>query len=81
MEGNQYAAGEEWGALSDRSRKNEAAEPKQKRCSVVAVPGDQSKIQCYKEQHCIGTWNVRPMNQDMVKQETARLNINIFRNQ
>ena len=41
------------------------------------VSGGKSKIQYYKEQYCIGTWNVRSMNQgkfDMVKQEMARLN-------
>ena len=46
------------------------------------VTGDRSKIQCYKEQYCIGTWNVRYINQDileMVKQEMARVNIDILR--
>ena len=45
------------------------------------VSGCESKVQCCKEQCCIGTWNVRSMNQsnlDMVKQEMARLNINIL---
>jgi len=37
-------------------------EPKQKQCPVVDVTGDGSKVQCYKEQYCIGTWNVRFMN-------------------
>ena len=40
-----------------------------------------SKAQCYKEQYCIGTWNVRSMNQGklkVVKQEMARVNINIL---
>ena len=44
------------------------------------VTGDGSKIQCCKEQYCIGTWNVRSMNQgklEVVKQEMARVNINI----
>ena len=43
------------------------------------MTGDRSKVQSCKEQYCIGTWNVRPMNQgklDMVKQEMARVNIN-----
>ena len=43
--------------------------------------GDGSKVRCYKEQYCIGTWNVRPTNQgklDIVKQETARVNIDIL---
>ena len=45
------------------------------------VTGDGSKDQCCKEQYCIGTWNVRSMNQgtlEMVKQETARMNIDIL---
>ena len=45
------------------------------------VTGDGSKVQCYKEQYCIGTWNVRSMNQgklDVVKQEMARVNIDIL---
>ena len=45
------------------------------------VTGDGSKVQCCKEQHCIGTWNGRSMNQGklkVVKQEIARMNINIL---
>ena len=45
------------------------------------VSGGENKVQCCKEQYCIGTWNVRSMNQgklNMVKQETARLNIYIL---
>ena len=45
------------------------------------VTGDRSKVQCYKEQYCIGTWNVRSMNQsklEVVKQEMARMNVNIL---
>ena len=41
------------------------------------VTGDGSKVQCCKEQHIIGTWNVRSMNQgklEVVKQEMARVN-------
>ena len=43
--------------------------------------GDGSKLQCCKEQYCIGTWNVRSMNQgklEVVKQEMARVNVNIL---
>ena len=43
--------------------------------------GDGSQVSCCKEQYCIGTWNVRSMNQDkleVVKQETARVTINIL---
>ena len=57
-------------------------ESKQKQCAVVAVTGDGSKVQCCKEQYCIGIWNVRSMNQGklkVVKQEMARVNINILR--
>ena len=45
------------------------------------MSGGESKVQCYKEQYCIGTWNVKSMNQgklDIVKQEMARVNINIL---
>ena len=45
------------------------------------VTGDGSKVRCCKEQYCIGTWNVRSMNQGkskVVKQETARANIDIL---
>ena len=55
-------------------------EPKQKQHSVVDVTGDRSKVRCRKEQYCIGTWNVRSMNQgklEVVKQEIARVNIYI----
>ena len=44
--------------------------------------GGKSKARCYKEQYCTGTWNARSMNQcklDVVKQEMARVNINILR--
>ena len=44
------------------------------------VTGDGSKVLCYKEQYCIGTWTVRSMNQgklEVVKQEMARVNIDI----
>ena len=46
------------------------------------VTGDGSKVQCCKEQYCIGTQNVRSMNQgklEVVKQEMARVNIDILR--
>ena len=45
------------------------------------VTGDGSKVQCCKEQNCIGTWNVRSMNQgtlEVVNQEMARVNIDIL---
>ena len=76
--GAQYAPGEEW---RNNSRKNEEMEPKRKQHSVVDVTGDGSKVLCCKEQYCIGTWNVRSMNQGklgVVKQETAGVNIDIL---
>ena len=56
-------------------------EPKQKQHLVVNVTGDRSKIRCCKEQYCIGTWNVRSMNQgklEAVKQEMARVKVDIL---
>ena len=59
LAGAQHATGDQW---RNNSRKNEETEPKQKQYSVVDVTGDGSKVQCCKEQYCIGTWNVRSMN-------------------
>ena len=58
--GAQYATGDQW---RNNSRKNEGMEPKQKEYPVVDVTDDRSKVRCCKEQYCIGTWNVRSMNQ------------------
>ena len=47
----------------------------------MGVTGDRSKVRCGKEQYCIGTWNVRSMNQgklEVVKQEIARVNVDIL---
>ena len=76
--GVQYATGDQW---RNNSRKNEGMEPKQKQYPVVDVTDDRSKIQCCKEQYCIGIWNVRSMNQgklEVVKQEMARMKVNIL---
>ena len=62
--GPQYTTGEEW---RSNTRKKEETEPKQKQQPVVDVIGDGSNVQWYKEQHCIGTWNVRSMNQDKLE--------------
>ena len=75
--GAQYATGDQW---RNNSRKNEGMEPKQKQYPVVDVTGDRSKVRCCKEQYCIGTWNVRSMNQgklEVIKQEMARVNVDI----
>ena len=59
--GAQHAPGDQW---RNNSRKNEGMESKQKQHPVVDVTGDGSKVRCCKKQYCIGTWNVRSMNQD-----------------
>ena len=77
--GAQYATGDQW---RNNSRKNEGMEQKQKQYPVVDGTGDRSKVRCYKEQYCIGTWNVTSMNQgklEVVKQEMARVNVDILR--
>ena len=74
----QYATAHEW---RNNFRKNEGMEPKQKQYPLVYVTGDRSKVRCCKEQYCIGTWNVRSMNQGklvVVKQVMARVNIDIL---
>ena len=76
--GVQYATGDQW---RNNSRKNEEMKPKQKQHPVVDVTGDGSKFCCYKEQYCIGTWNVTSMFQgklEVVKQEMARVNIDVL---
>jgi len=74
--GAQYATAEE---QRNSSRRNEEAEPKWKQHPVVDVAGGESPM-C-KEQYCIGTWNVRSINQgklQVVKQEMARVNTDIL---
>ena len=76
--GAQYATGDQW---RNNSRKNEGMEPKPKQHPVVDVTGDRSKVQHYKEQYCIGTWNVRSINQgklEVVTQEMTRVNVDIL---
>ena len=65
-------------------RNSEEAEPKQKQDPAVVVFGGEGKGQCSKEQCCTGTWNVRSMNQDkldVVKEDKARVNIDVLGNQ
>ena len=59
----------------------EPKQKKKKKYPAVDVTGDISKVQCCKEQYCIGTWNVRSMNQgklEVVKQVMARVNFDIL---
>ena len=75
--GAQYATGDQW---RNNSKKYEGMEPKQKQYPVDGT-GDRSKVRCCKEQYCIGTWNVRSVNQgklEVVKQEMARVNVDIL---
>ena len=76
--GAQCATEEEW---RDSPIKNEEAEPTQKQHPVVNATDDGNKVRCFKEQYCIGTWNVSFMNQgklEVVKREMARVNIDIL---
>ena len=74
----QYATGDQW---RNNSRKNERMTPKQKQHPTVDGTGDGSKVRCCKEQYCIGTGNVRSMNQgklEVVKQGRSRMNVDIL---
>ena len=76
--GAQYATGDQW---RNNSRKNEEIELKQKQPPVVDVTDNGSKLRCYKEQYCTGTWNVRFMSQgklEVLKQEMERVNVDIL---
>ena len=76
--GAQYATGDQW---RNDSKKHEDMEPKKKQHPAVDVTGDRSNIQCCKEPYCIGTWNVRSMDQgklEVIKQEMARVNIDVL---
>ena len=48
--GAQYVTGDKW---RNNSRMKEETEPKQKQYPVVDVIGDESKVQCCKEQYCV----------------------------
>ena len=78
--GAQYATRDQW---RNKSRKNGEMEPKQKQHPAVDVTSDGSKVQCCKEQYCIGTWNVRSMNQAKLDVQTGDGNSECrhFRNQ
>ena len=70
--GAQYTTGDQW---RNNFRKTDKKKLKQKQCPVVDGTGDGSKVQFCKEPYCIGTWNVRSMNQgelDMGNSEDTR---------
>ena len=62
-EGVQYAPGEEQNRTTSKPRKKAAPGPKQTRCLVVGVSGEESRVGCCEEQHFTGAWTVRSMNQ------------------
>ena len=75
--GAQYAPGDQGEITPERMK----GWSQRKQHPVVDVTGDRGKVHCCKEQYCIGTWNVRSMNQAklvVVKQDMARVNINIL---
>ena len=68
-------------SMKRQSQSKKQNKTKQKTTQVVDVTGDGSKVQCCKEQYCIGTWKVSSMNQgklEVIKQKKARVNINIL---
>ena len=69
LAGVQYATGEE---QRNSSKKNEEARPKEKCHSAVDVFGGESKVWCCKEQYCMGTWNVRVINQGKLEMSSRR---------
>ena len=76
--GVQYATGEEW---RNSSRRNEEADPSRNNAQLCMWLVVKSKVQCCKEQYCMGTWNVRSMNQgklEVVKEEMARVKFDIL---
>ena len=58
--GAQYAAGDQW---RNNSRRMKRRSQSKKEHPVVGVTGNGNKVRCCKEQYCMGTWNVRSMNQ------------------
>ena len=76
--GTQYATGDQW---RNNFKQKVETESKQKQNPAVDRTGDGSKIQCCKGQYCIGTWDVRSMNQGklkVAKWEMARVNPDIL---
>ena len=49
------------------SKTNKQTNKQTNQYSAVDVTGDRSKVQCWKEQYYIRTWNVRSMNQSKLE--------------
>ena len=62
----------------DSSRKNEEREPKRKQRPGVDVTADGCNVRCYKEQYCIGTWNVQSMNQGKFSSVQSLSSVRLF---
>ena len=63
------------------AKDGEALDSQQKQYPAVDMTGDRSKVWCCKEPYCIGTWDVRSMNQgklEVLKQEMARVNVDFL---
>jgi len=72
------ATWEEW---RNSSRKNEEMSQSENKTQLCMWRGDGGNVWCYKEQYCIGIWNIKSTNQnilEVVKQKMARVNINIL---
>ena len=79
MAGAQHATGDQWRDNSEKMK----GWGQTKNNTGLWMTGDRSKVQCYKEHYCVGTWNVRSMNQGklkVVKQDMARNGVAIIVN-
>ena len=74
----QYTTGDQWRNIPERMKRWSQSK---NNTQLWIVTGDGSKVWCCEEQYCIGTWNVRSVNQgklEVVKQKMARVNIDIL---
>ena len=70
-----------WRRVEKKLQKNEEMEPKRKKMPSCGCDWWKKQVRCCKEQYCIGTWNVKSMNQcklEVVKQEMARVKTDIL---
>ena len=75
--GAQHATGDQWRNNSEKMK----GWGQSKNNTGLWMTDDRSKVQCYKDYYCVGTWNVRSMNQgklEVVKQEMVRVNVDIL---
>ena len=55
------------GEITPERMKRWSQSKKKNKHPVVDVTGDGSKVRCFKEQYCIGIWNVRSNNQGILE--------------